>query len=212
MQRIRLTYSKGDELRYTGNLDMQKVWERIFRRANLKLAYSQGFHPQPRIHQALPLPLTFTSINDLLDFWLDSDESLLQVQQKIEPVLQPGISIQEYGSIPLNDKPLQTQIAAANYTIKMEYDAFIPDLPERINLLLHREKCMRERRGKVYDLKPLILSIETIPFEQAEFKMTLAALPSATGRPEEVLDEMGIQLSDVSIVRTGLLLSNEIKE
>ena len=60
MQRIRLTYSKGGELKYTGNLDMMKVWERTFRRARLRIAYSQGFNPQPKIHQALPLPLGFT--------------------------------------------------------------------------------------------------------------------------------------------------------
>ncbi len=32
MQRIRIVYAKGRELMFTGNLDMQKVWERTFRR------------------------------------------------------------------------------------------------------------------------------------------------------------------------------------
>lgn len=49
MKRIRIHYAKTEGLRYTSNLDMQKVWERALRRAGLPLYYSQGFHPQPRI-------------------------------------------------------------------------------------------------------------------------------------------------------------------
>ena len=57
MERLRITYSKTAALRYTSNLDMHKIWERALRRARLPLAYSQGFHPQPRLTQACPLPL-----------------------------------------------------------------------------------------------------------------------------------------------------------
>jgi len=89
MQRIRLTYSKGGELKYTGNLDMMKVWERTFRRARLRIAYSQGFHPQPKIHQALPLPLGFTSENDLLDIWLTSEENIETILTRLNIALQP---------------------------------------------------------------------------------------------------------------------------
>ena len=61
MERIRVYYSKTAPMRYTGNLDVHKVWEHTLRRARLPLAYSQGFHPQPRINQACPLPLGMTS-------------------------------------------------------------------------------------------------------------------------------------------------------
>jgi hypothetical protein len=57
MQRIRIQYAKTEPLRYTGNLDMHRIWERTLRRARLTIAYSQGFHPQPRLNQACPLPL-----------------------------------------------------------------------------------------------------------------------------------------------------------
>ena len=45
--RLRITFAKTDEMRFTGHLDLHRTWERIFRRAGLPLAYSQGFHPQP---------------------------------------------------------------------------------------------------------------------------------------------------------------------
>ena len=32
MQRIRILYSKKEPIQFTGALDMQKIWERAFRR------------------------------------------------------------------------------------------------------------------------------------------------------------------------------------
>ncbi len=61
MQRLRLTFAKTAAMRYTGHLDLHTTWERTLRRARLPLAYSQGFHPQPKIQLASALPLGFTS-------------------------------------------------------------------------------------------------------------------------------------------------------
>jgi radical SAM-linked protein len=207
MQRIRLVYSKGDELKFTGNLDMMKVWERTFRRAGLKIAYSQGFHPQPKIHQALPLPLGFTSQNDLLDFWLDSDENLGEISKKLERALQPGIMVQEYQVVPAALKPLQTLVTSAEYLVRMETESIHADLTERIEKLLRQNECLRERRGKQYDLRPLIESLQIDKDDTSVLLMTLAARPGATGRPEEVLDALGIAMQDIEIMRTGMILS-----
>lgn len=207
MQRIRLVYSKGDELKFTGNLDMLKVWERTFRRAGLRVAYSQGFHPQPKIHQALPLPLGFTSRNDLLDFWLDSDEYLAQIRDKLERALQPGITVQEYQEVSQGLKPLQTLVISASYQVKMEAQSMPADLDARIKNLLGNNECLRERRGKQYDLRPLIEELVVTSEDPKGIFMTLAARPAATGRPEEVLDELGIDMQDIEIVRTGMILS-----
>lgn len=207
MQRIRLVYSKGDELKFTGNLDMMKVWERTFRRAGLRVAYSQGFHPQPKIHQALPLPLGFTSENDLLDFWLDSEESLAQISEKLERALQPGITVQEYLVVSPDLKPLQTLVASANYAVQLDPESIPTDLDSRIENLLRQSECLRERRGKLYDLRPLIEAVTISIEDPTVLIMTLAARPSATGRPEEVLDTLGISLQGIETKRTGIILS-----
>ena len=68
--RLRITFHKTAAMRYTGHLDLHKTWERTIRRARLPLAYSQGYHPQPRLNVASALPLGFTSECELLDLWL----------------------------------------------------------------------------------------------------------------------------------------------
>ena len=207
MQRIRITYAKGEELRYTGNLDMQKVWERTFRRAGLKLAYSQGFHPQPKMHQACPLPLGFTSENDLLDFWLDSDEDLAEIGEKLSKTVQPGITITKIQSIAPEEKPLQTLVESAIYRVHVDNSISPDTITTQVENLLKQESCIRTRRGKEYDLMPLVEVLTITKLEPLHLEMRLSARPGATGRPEEVLDALGIDLSDTSIVRTGLLLA-----
>ncbi len=210
MQRIRLIYTRGEELLYVGNLDMHKIWERTFRRADLKLAYSQGFHPQPRIHQACPLPLGFTSSNEILDFWLDFDESTAQIQQKIHETIQPGINILQILNIPLNAPPLQTLVCAARYSVVFTEVINPIDLQNKITAFLSKKTCMRERRGKPYDLLSLVQSIEVSETPQLTLEMTLVTLPGATGRPEEVLDELSIPITSVCIDRRQLLFTAEL--
>ena len=71
--RLRITFSKTGSLRYTGHLDLQTVWERTARRAGLTLAYTQGFHPGPRIQIASALPLGIAGTAEIVDLWLDSE-------------------------------------------------------------------------------------------------------------------------------------------
>lgn len=212
MQRIRVTYSKGEELMYTGNLDLHKVWERTFRRANLKIAYSQGFHPQPRLQQACPLPLGFTSQYELLDFWLDSDDEIDKILGKLQKAIQPGIQITQIESIPLEEKPLQTRVTAARYTVLLDDATQTGELRTMLASLQLKKTCIRSRRGKDYDLLPLIKSIALLEEHPICLDMTLSATPGATGRPEEVLDELGIDFTDTSIVRTQLILDVQVQD
>ncbi len=206
MQRVRIHYFKGEALQYIGNLDLHKVWERTFRRAGVPLAYSQGFHPQPRMHQACPLPLGFTSQVELLDFWCQSDESLTDLQTKLEKSVQPGIEIQTLSNVPLKSPPLQTVVESAVYNVSLPEDCDLTLIQEKVRQLNTAESCLRERRGKQYDLRLLIKELTFSAAKPATISMRLMAMPGATGRPEEVLEELGISPFVVDVVRTDLTL------
>lgn len=75
MVRLRVTFEKNDALRYTSHLDTQKVWTRALLRAKAPLAYTQGFHPVPKVGYAWPLPLGWSTKGELIDIWLDMEES-----------------------------------------------------------------------------------------------------------------------------------------
>jgi len=205
MQRVRIFYAKGEELLFTGNLDVHKIWERTFRRAGLPLAYSQGFHPQPRLQQACPLPLGFIGENEILDVGLDSDETVEQISARLFTAPQPGFTIKNLQVVPLSSPALQTQVKAAIYRVDLGAASYPPDLNDKVDRFLSSGQCLRERRGKIYDLSPLVESL-TFTAEPPVIHMQLTTLPGATGRPEEVLDVLGIPPLSVPITRTELIL------
>src|SRR5512143_3158672 len=117
LMRIRIFFCKNEAMRYTGHLDLHKTWERIFRRSGLSLAYSQGFHPQPRLNLACALPLGFTSQAEILDAWLESSIPLDEIQKALMQSAPPGITIERIEEIDLRMPSLQTQVHASEYVI-----------------------------------------------------------------------------------------------
>jgi radical SAM-linked protein len=209
--RIRLIYAKTASLRYTGALDMQISWERTIRRARLPIAYTQGFHPQPRINQASALPLGFTSRCEMIDLWLETELPPDQIREALEPCLPPGIELVDLLTVPHQAASVQAITAAAEYQIE-----FIEPLPapntiqSQVERLLGADHLPRSRREKTYDLRPLIDALQIIAGEaggEPMLWMRLAAREGATGRPDEVLAEMGIPMENTRIERTRLILA-----
>lgn len=196
-------------MRYTGHLDLHRSWERTFRRSGLPLAYSLGFHPQPRLNLACALPLGFTSQCEVLDAWLENELPCDQASTCLNHALPPGLEIQSIEVIDPQAPALQTQVVSAVYQITFLDD--VPDLEERIHGILAATQIERKRREKTYDLRPLI---ETIQLEQSSedgyriIQVRLAAREGATGRPEELLDEMGIKFEDTRVHREQLVFKS----
>lgn len=209
MIRIRISYSKTEAIRYTSNLDIHKVWERSIRRASMPLAYSQGFHPKPRLNQACPLPLGFTSRAEKIDIWLKEELSLEEIKTSLEKALHPGLIIKHIELIELNAPSLQTLVISSVYQATLLNPIPADLLRDKINELLSSESIPRRRRGKNYDLRPLIEQIQIIPSENDVLQslyIRLTTRPGATGRPDEVLAAIGFDSHATRIERIGLLL------
>lgn len=207
MQRLRLTFAKTEAMRYTGHLDTHLAWERTFRRARLPLAYSQGFHPQPRIQLAGALPLGFTSECEVADIWLEVPGELEPIQAALAAAAPPGLRVLAVADAPLEARPLQTLLRAAEYAVTLRTDQVEADLRAAIDTLLRQPALPRTRRDKPYDLRPLI---ESLAWERPApgghvLAMQLAAREGATGRPEEVVDALGADSAEARYHRRRML-------
>jgi radical SAM-linked protein len=218
--RVRITFSKTGPLKYIGHLDLQSLWERAARRAGLALAYTNGFHPQPKIYFASALPLGFTSRCEVVDLRLIQEVDLAVLPERLQAAMPSGITIVNVDGVDEMTPALQTQVIAAEYEVTLTESHVVPGpsiwhnsttapgagrawLMRRIEELLAKSSLPRLRRGKAYDLRPLI---EKLELDSADnIIMRLTAREAATGRPEEVLDELGIAMEDVKIERTGLI-------
>ena len=202
--RVRVTFTKEGALRYIGHLDLHKLLERSIRRAKLPLAYSQGYHPQPKLHLAAALPLGFSSRAEVMDIWLKEDVE--DVVSALQAGVPPGLTILGAAQVDDREPSLQTQVIAAEFQVEITESGSAAGLTEKIASVMASESILRERRGKQYDLRPLIeaLTPTHLPAGMGLF-MRLTAREGATGRPEEVLDVLGIPLEDTHIERTKLI-------
>lgn len=207
--RIRVTFSKTGPMIYIGNLDMYTLWERAARRAGLPLAYSQGFHPQPKLHFGSPLPLGFSSRCELLDMKVNEDVDLARLPDRLDAALPAGVRVLAVEEVREDAPALQTVVEAAEYEVRIHNGPPAEELERRTRVLLEAATLPRERRKKQYDLRPLIQRLEVFPgdeTETAKLRMSLTATEGATGRPDEVLEALNVDREDARIERTRLLL------
>jgi radical SAM-linked protein len=205
--RVRITFTKQGALRYIGHLDLHRVWERALRRATLPLSYSQGFHPQPKISLAAALPLGFSSRSEVLDVRLNEDIPTEDISERLKDNLPPDIKVLDVQTVDERLPAMQTLVLSAAYDVHLTEPIDGSELKRRVEALMNTESLIRERRGKTYDLRPLIelLSIITQADGKAWLKMTLAAREGATGRPEEVLAALEIEPETARVERTRLI-------
>lgn len=214
MERIRITYEKTGAMRYTSHLDQQKVWMRALLRAKLPLAYTQGFHPTPKVAYAWPLPLGWGTKGELMDIWLDdpdgkeTDESWFI--ETVNDSLPAGLRILSIEKLPPYGSPALTiAIQSASYQILFSECEDERSLISQMTELMSQPTIERERRGKIYDMKPLIENWDCRTTEDGEVVMNvqMAARDSAMGRPDELVSALGYDPFLVNIVRLRYFLS-----
>ncbi len=204
--RIRITFIKQGALRYTGHLDLHKLWERAARRAELPLAYSQGFHPQPKMNMAAALPLGFSSRCEMLDMKLEHDVPLEDLPARLNTTLPSGLQVVNVEQVDEHAPALQTQVASAEYEVTLTEPVDASGLEQKVAAVMESISLPRERRGKPYDLRPLIESMSVLSNDKISMRLT--AREGATGRPEEVLDVLGIAFEGTRIERTRLIFQS----
>jgi radical SAM-linked protein len=193
--RLRINFQKTDEIIYTSALDLQKIWERSLRRAQLMVRYSEGFHPQPKIQLAVPLPLGFKGKEELIDIWFINDYPKEEIFEKLQSSVPNGIKLNSIVKIPDNQKALNGLSESAEYLVKLKYMVLDSrEIEKLIQSLLNKKIIMRERHDKKYDLRPLIIALEVCDSDKkpSQIYMHLLARSGATGRPDEVVKELGI--------------------
>lgn len=202
--RYRILFGERGDLRFIGHLDLQRAWERTFRRAAIGLVYSAGFKPRPRLNIGLALPLGCTSQADLLDAWLVEEVEPAELVRRLQAAAPPGLMIEQARPIGGQQPKLQRLIQAAEFEVPLRPEE-APGLEGRVAQVLAMPQLIRQRRGKGYDLRTLIEALELRP--DPKLWMRLVARSGAVGRADEVLRALNLN-PDLHIPhRTRLILS-----
>ena len=212
MQRLRLRFGRGEELKFISHLDIIRLWQRALHRAGIALAYSEGFSPHPRISLAAPLPIGVTSEAELMDIfgtkWVSPHFLTMAMSQQ----LPPGMEILQVYQIALGLPSLQSQIRHTEYKVEVEAEKSQNDVEAAINSLLSLRQLpwqhQRDTGTRHYDLRALIddLWLASWHYPYGTIGMRLRCDSSGSGRPEQVTAALGFTHHPQSIHRTRLIL------
>jgi radical SAM-linked protein len=187
-QRVRIRFRKQGDLRFLGHRDLVRSFERLFRRAGLRLAMSEGFHPKPRMTFPSALAVGIEGLDEVMEIELaDSygEEDLLRrLQQRAPEGLLP-VSVQV-----LAPGAGKARVRHANYRIPLPAERRA-DVARRVDLLLSRASCPVQRAGRErpVDIRPFLEELE-VRGDALELRLRAADQGGATAR--DVLEALGL--------------------
>ena len=212
MQRLRIRFSRGEDVKYISHLDLIRLWQRALNRAGIPLTYSRGFNPHPQISMALALAMGVTSEAELMDIYVDKFISPHNFTEALGQQLPHGVAIGGVYNTPLTIPSLQSQVRQAEYTVAVATDKTKDAIEADINALLDKQTLpwqhQRDTGPKKYDLRALVDDIWLIDWRQGFciIGMRLRCDSTGSGRPEQVAAALGFATYPDSIHRSKLLL------
>lgn len=215
--RFRVLYARGAALRFISHQDEFRLWERALRRARLPLAYKQGYNPQPHMQFAAPLGVGFSGQRELMDFRLETAAVPGAVQARLARAMPPGMDILDVQAMPLKTPALQSLLFGADYALQVDAP-HLTDGPARVNRFLARTEIWRTRQRKgrsyQYNLRPLVhaLACRGAAAGLWEFRLRVQMLEGATGRPDEVLAELGLSDYPHMLQRQRLYFASRLSD
>lgn len=210
MQRLRVRFSRGEEVRFISHLDIMRLWQRALHRAEMPLAYSEGFNPHPRMSLAAPLPLGVTSEAELMDVFFAGWVSPHFFTTAISQQLPAGIAMLQVHPIALTIPSLQSLVRYTEYRVEVEAEE--KDIEAKLASLLSLKTLpwqhQRDTVTRSYDLRALIDDLWLIDCHHpcCTIGMRLRCDSSGSGRPEQVTAALGFTPYPRSMHRTKLIL------
>lgn len=153
--KIRVEFSKLDNLRYLSHLELVNVLQRSIRRAEFPIEYSKGFHPTPKMAFGPPLGVGFAGLREYFDIEITPPFNLEENTKKLNDTLPKGININYMAVIPTTSESLNSFIT------RYEYEVRGGD-PSYVEKFLSQREIIRKRDKNIINLRNFVEKITII--------------------------------------------------
>ena len=161
--RVRGRYAKGGKLRFVSAIDLGRLWERALRKADLPIAYSEGFSPHPKVSFPDALPLGYASTGEYVELTFAAPVSLPGDIHALNTAFPHGLVVLHAAAVPEGAPKLAKRLQASMWT--MDYSPFQhqPALADAVDAVRSADELHVERQRKgasvTVDLRPAIHQI-----------------------------------------------------
>ncbi|MDY5479122.1 MAG: TIGR03936 family radical SAM-associated protein [Peptostreptococcus porci] len=204
---MRIKFTKLGDMKYISHLDVQRLFQRVFRRAEVRLSYSQGFNPHPKMSYGNALALGVESYGEYVDIEIEDDLSPELLAEKINDQLPEGMDFVKCVEIQTGVKSLAGNIEYGNYDFVIEnVDHFTrSEISDKIDKILSLDTLnitKKNKKGKLVemDIIPMIKSLEVKSVENDKITInSIISTGSIKNLNTNVFLPKLIELLDVSI-------------
>jgi len=220
LKKLRLALHKGEELRFLSHLDFAQAVERMIRRAEIKMAYSEGFNPHMKISFSSALALGVTAEAEYIDMDVLEEDTLESIMERLNRVAPHGLEV--LGGKVMPEK-VKKMMAICNYAI-YEVTGPVTDVDVDWDVLLKSFNDATEisyekvtpKKTRIIDVKEFVKEpiVATVKDGMVTLTMGIGIYPKGTIKPSEVWN-LGRQqfnwpiTSSYEINRKAIMVENE---
>ncbi len=194
----RLFFNKYDAMKYISHLDLLRVMDRLLRRNDVPMKFSQGFHPRPKISLGNPISLGTEAFNEPMDIELREEMTNEELLERLR-----SKKILGFDFVGVEDIDGKTSIVDKYKNIEYHIKGDEASLKKLETLLSQDEIILvKVKKGKEdrKDLKPRI--------KFSEIKDDTMTLIIENMSPNSFLTLCGVEISDVEIKRYNKIENN----
>lgn len=181
--KFRLRFRKHGDLRLVSHHDLMHCFARMLRRADLPVAHSQGFHPQPRLVFALSLALGIVGCREVVEVELTRPLDAAEVLERLRGQAPAGLDFLSCRIVP---RATTAQVRRVRYGLPLPVEREVA-LRGRVQDLLGREAHWIDRRRPQPRRLNLRAYLHDLAIADQALEATLWVAANGTIRPEELL-------------------------
>ncbi len=173
-------------MKFIGHLDMVRYFQKVMRRANVDICYSEGFSPHQKMSFAAPLSVGVISKGEYFDIEVNSSLSSKEMIKNINAKNVEGVKVVSYKELPEGAKNAMSIVAGADYFVYTDLftEEQVNDFyaQDEINILKKTKKS-----EKIVDIKPMIHEMK---FNEDGIFMKVSQGSAANLKPDLVMSAL----------------------
>ncbi len=192
MNKYRLKFSKTGKIKYTGHLDLLKMFQRAIKRANLPISYSQGFNPHQIMSFAIPLPLGMESEAEYIDMQFDENIEPNFIKDTLNKNMPIGMEILNVVKLKEGQKSAPSIVVIGEYEILLDNSISKDNIDNFLSQQEINVERVSKKRGKeilkTVNIKEDIFNIELI--ENNKIKVIISTGSSKNLKPDVLIENL----------------------
>lgn len=189
--KARIKFRKYGVMKFIGHLDIMRYFQKAMRRAEIPIAFTEGYSPHMVMSFAQPLGVGITSDGEYLDIELNGHITSKEAVERLNSVMVEGIDIVSFVEIAEDKKASgMTIVSAADYRVGLPESGFGEVITESmVNAFWSREEIVvlkkTKRSEKEVDIKPMIYDMH---LDEDGIYLFLATGSERNLKPDLVMD------------------------